>query len=267
VTVGPVDPLALRVAARSESKSLGRLWRLVRSCLALVWSSGRRLLIALVAVQVLSAAALAAQVLTVQRVLSAILGADDERVMDQVLVPVIVLAALSAVAAVAGQGQLSRLLGESVARTMWAKVLGVATGVGLRYFESPEFYNRLQRVQTSAVLRPYQVTQGLLGMAGALAASIGLGLTLFAISPLLLPLVVVAGIPLLVTSPDSSSTSPSGRRPPCACVATSRCSRPDATRPRRSGPSASPAGWPGASTGCTPPTCATCAPTCCAGGC
>jgi ATP-binding cassette subfamily B protein len=206
VTVGPVDPLALRVAARSESKSLGRLGRLVRSCLALVWSSGRRLLLALVAVQVLSAAALAAQVLTVQRVLSAILGAGDEHVMDQVLVPVVVLATLSAVAAVAGavQGQLSRLLGESVARTMWAKVLGVATGVRLRYFESPEFYNRLQRVQTSAVLRPYQVTQGLLGMAGALAAGVGLGITLFAISPLLLPLVVVAGIPLLVTSSRES---------------------------------------------------------------
>jgi ATP-binding cassette subfamily B protein len=206
VTAEPVDPVALRVAARSESKSVGRLWRLVRGCLALVWASGRRLLVALVVVQVLSAAALAAQVITVQRVLSAILGAEDEHVMDKVLVPVIVLAALSAVAAVAGavQGQLSRLLGESVARTMWARVLGVATGVGLRYFESPEFYNRLQRVQTSAVLRPYQVTQGLLGMAGALAASIGLGLTLFAISPLLLPLVVVAGVPLLVTSSRES---------------------------------------------------------------
>jgi ATP-binding cassette subfamily B protein len=87
---------------------------------------------------------------------------------------------------------------------MWAKVLAVATGVGLRYFESPEFYNRLNRVQTNAVVRPYQVTQGLLSMAGALAASLGLGLTLFAISPVLLPLVVIAGVPLLVTSSRES---------------------------------------------------------------
>ena len=167
VGVEPADPLALRLAARSERKSLGRLWRLVRSSLALVWSSGRRLLIALVAVQLLTAVALAAQVIAVQRVLSAILDAQGDDVMDAALVPVVALAALSAVTAVASavQGQLQRLLGESVARTMWGKVLGVATGVGLRYFESPEFYNRLNRVQTNAVVRPYQVTQGLLSMA------------------------------------------------------------------------------------------------------
>ena len=56
---------------------------------------------------------------------------------------------------------------------MWGKVLGVATGVGLRYFESPDFYNRLNRVQTSAMLRPHQVTQGLLTMGSALAACPG----------------------------------------------------------------------------------------------
>ena len=204
--VDTVDPLALRVAARSESKSLGRLRRLVGSSLSLVWSSGRRLLLALVAVQLLSAVALAAQVITVERVLSGMLTTVQGHVMDEVLLPVLVLALLSAVAAVAGavQGQLQRLLGESVGRRMWGQVLEVATGVGLRYFESPEFYNRLQRVQTSAVVRPYQVTQGLLAMGGALAASIGLGITLFAISPVLLPLVVVAGVPLLVTSSRES---------------------------------------------------------------
>jgi ATP-binding cassette subfamily B protein len=200
--IEPTDPLALRVAARSGSRSLGRLGKLVRSSLSLVWLSSRRVLVALVVVQVLAAVALAAQVLTVERVLSGILDTQSDQVLDAVLVPVLVLAALSALAAVAGsvQGQLQRLLGESVARTMWGKVLGVATGVGLRYFESPEFYNRLNRVQTNAVVRPYQVTQGLLSMGSALAASLGLGITLFAISPLLLPLVAVAGVPLLLTT-------------------------------------------------------------------
>jgi ATP-binding cassette subfamily B protein len=203
--VDPLDPLALRAAARSERKSLGRLRTLVGSSLTLVWSSGRRALLALVAVQLVAAAAMAGQVLAVERVLSGILAAQADpgaEVMDKVLAPVVALAALSALAAAAGaiQVQLQRLLGESVGRTMWGKVLSVATGVGLRYFESSEFYNRLNRVQTSAVVRPYQVTQGLLSMASALAASIGLGITLYLISPLLLPLVVVAGIPLLITS-------------------------------------------------------------------
>ena len=91
----------------------------MRSSLALVWSSGKRLLSALVAVQVLSALALAAQVLTIQQVIGAILDAQDgsgkgDQVMGAVLLPVILLASLSAVAAVAMaiQGQLQRLLGE-----------------------------------------------------------------------------------------------------------------------------------------------------------
>lgn len=40
MTSDPLDPLALRAAARSERKSLARLSRLVRSSLALVWSAG-----------------------------------------------------------------------------------------------------------------------------------------------------------------------------------------------------------------------------------
>ena len=63
---------------------------------------------------------------------------------------------------------------ETVARAMWRRVLGVATRVSLDNFESPEFYNRLSRVQTNAMSRPNQVTQGLLTMAGAMAAY-GLG--------------------------------------------------------------------------------------------
>ena len=70
------------------------------------------------------------------------------------------------------------MLGELVARTVWGRVLRVATGVNLLHFESPEFYDHLERVQTHAVGRPYQVTQGLLSIAGSAVASLGLGLAL-----------------------------------------------------------------------------------------
>lgn len=197
-----VDSMALRVAARSERKSLGRLSRLVRASLALVWSAGRGLFIALIALQLIAAGALAAQVLAIQAVLDAILAAQASATIDAVVWPVLALAGLSALSTItaAVQGQIQRLLGEAVARAMWQRVLGVATGVGLRHFESAEFYNRLNRVQTNAMSRPNQVTQGLLTMAGALAASIGVGLALVSVSPLLLPLVVVGGLPILLTS-------------------------------------------------------------------
>ncbi|MCC2593747.1 ABC transporter ATP-binding protein/permease [Tessaracoccus sp. OS52] len=194
-----VDVVSLRVAARAERKSVGRLSRLVRASLGLVWASGRPLFLALVALQLVAAAALAGQVLAVQSVLDAIL---TDAAVASVVGPVLALAGLTALSMITSgtQGQVQRLLGEKVARSMWHRVLGVATGVGLRHFESPEFYNRLNRVQTNAMTRPYQVTQGLLGMAGALAASLGVGIALVSVSPLLLPLVVVGGIPILITS-------------------------------------------------------------------
>ena len=40
---------------------------------------------------------------------------------------------------------------QMVARTMWRRVLRVATGVDLRHFESPEFYDHLDRVQDYVV--------------------------------------------------------------------------------------------------------------------
>lgn len=194
-----VNSISLRVAARSGQKSLGRLSSLVSASLRLVWASGRRMFILLVVLQIVAALALAGQVLAVQAVLESVLGATDA---SAIVGPVLVLAGLTAVSMIAAgtQSQVQRLLGETVARAMWQQVFDVATGVGLRHFESPDFYNRLTRVQTNAMVRPYQVTQGLLGMAGALAASLGVGLALVSVSPLLLPLVVVGGLPILLTS-------------------------------------------------------------------
>lgn len=202
VGTDPLDPVALRVAARSQRKSLGRLNRLVRSSLALVWTAGPRPFTALVVLQVVSAAALGLQVLAVREVLAAVLAADRGADLDGAVGPVLVLAGLTALTAATGalQVQLQRVLGEMVARTMWSRVLRVATGVDLRHFESPEFYDHLNRVQTNAVTRPYQVTQGLLSMAGASVASLGLGLALASVSPILLALVLIGGIPLLLTS-------------------------------------------------------------------
>lgn len=198
-----VDSVALRVQARAQRKSVGRLTQLIRRSIALVWASGRSLFLGLVALQIIVAAALAGQVLAVQLVLDAILEVPDGGgAGGQIVGPILLLAGLTAVTSITGavQGHLQRLLGEAVTRRMWADVLDVATEVSLRHFESPQFYNRLNRVQTNALVRPYQVTQGLLTMAGALAASVGVGAALATISPVLLPLLLLGGIPVLLTS-------------------------------------------------------------------
>jgi ATP-binding cassette subfamily B protein len=116
--------------------------------------------------------------------------------------PVLLLAGATALTAVIAsvQAGLGRYAGELVAAVMWQRVLHVATRVDLRKFESARFYDRLQRVQASALTRPYQITYGLVGTIGAVVASIGLLVAIMLVQPALLPLLLIAGVPVLITS-------------------------------------------------------------------
>lgn len=151
--------------------------------------------------QIVNAVILALQVLSVQWVLDGILSVETGGARA-VIAPVLILAGLTAASAVVGsvQNSLGRFVGESVSRRMWGEILDVSTRVGLVSYEDPGFFDHLERVRGSALTRPLQVTNGLIGCVGALAAGIGLGATLFGFSPLLLPLLLVGAIPLLFTS-------------------------------------------------------------------
>lgn len=201
-----VDPLDLRVESRSQRKSLGRFWHLVIGSTRMVWAAGRAIFLCLVALQIVAAVTLALQVVVVERLLNAILGLGTGGMAIALVVPVVLLAALTAANALIGmlRSNLGRYLGEAVARRTWAHVLDASTGVSLRYFESPMFYDRLQRVQASAPTRPFQVTQALLNVLGGLAASLGIGAVLVGIHPLLLPLLLLSGAPLLITNRHES---------------------------------------------------------------
>lgn len=186
---------------RPRSRSAGRLAHLIGFSTRLVWTSARVPFLCLTGLQVLGAALAAAQVLTVQWLLAAILAVESTGVRP-VITPVATMALLTAVVAVAGslQGSLSRFVGESVGRTMWQSVLDVSTGVGLRQYEDPSFFDRLERVRSNAISRPFQVTSGIVTVVGALATGVGLGITLAALNPWLLPLLVLGGVPLMLTS-------------------------------------------------------------------
>ncbi|WEG09167.1 ABC transporter ATP-binding protein [Microbacterium horticulturae] len=187
----------------TTSKSLGRLWRLVRFSLSLVWSAARAPFIWLITLQLFGAGLLAAQVLSVQWVLNGILALGTPAAsIPQLVAGVAALALLTAGSAVIGSVQsfLSRYVGESVARAMWQRLLDVSTGVGLKQFESPEFFDRLERVRTSALTQPFQVTNGVIAVIGATVTGIALAVTLATFNPLLLPLLLLSGIPIIFTS-------------------------------------------------------------------
>ena len=196
-----VDPLDTLVEARRRPKRLRRLPRLIGRSIRLVWRAGAGLFAVSTTIQLLNGLLLAAQVLLVGMVLDAILGvqqASDS--WNAVVLPVAGLALAMSLTTVAGavQGQFQRLLGELVIRNTWSSVLDVSTSVPLIEYEEPDFYDRLQRVQTNSVTQPFAMTQGLIAIVGGLAGLAGLVASVFVLSPLVLPLLMAAGLPLYV---------------------------------------------------------------------
>jgi len=205
--VSEIDPMDLATPAQDQRKSVGRLTRLMARSLSMVWQSAHRPFVALVGLQILNAIALVFQVIAIELALAAVLNIPASGGVSWSLVkPVLLLAGVTALTAVIASVQvgLGRYAGELVAAVMWQRVLHVATRVDLRKFESARFYDRLQRVQASALTRPYQITYGLVATLGGAAASIGLLVAIMLIHPALLPLLLIGGVPVLITSRQQS---------------------------------------------------------------
>jgi len=193
----------LATPAQDQRKSVGRLTRLVARSLSMVWQSARKPFVALIGLQILNAIALIFQVIAIELALKAVLSVTNSAGVSWSLVqPVLLLAGVTALTAVVASIQIGigRFAGELVAAVMWQRVLHVVTRVDLRKFESTRFYDRLQRVQASALTRPYQITYGLVATIGAAIASIGLVVAIVLIYPALLPLLLIGGVPMLITS-------------------------------------------------------------------
>jgi len=202
-TVSEIDPMDLATPAQDQRKSAGRLTRLMARSLSMVWQSARTPFLALIGLQLLNAIALVLQIVAVQLALTALLDITGSTAgLWRLVQPVLLLAGLTAVTAVIASAQagLGRYAGELVVAVMWKRVLRVATRVDLRKFESARFYDRLQRVQANALTRPYQITSGLVATMGAAAAGAGLVVAIALVHPTLLPLLLVGGVPLLLTS-------------------------------------------------------------------
>ena len=174
---------------------------LVRSAVALVWGAGRARTLLSFAVQVASSLLLLAQVLLVKRVLDVALAAGSGSAAGAV-VPVVLLAGVSAVGTVlATVGELQlRVLGELVTREVWRRVLAVSCRVSLRTYEEPGFYDQAQRVQTSAANQTQIVVQALTLLVGGVLGALAGTVAVLRLAPVLLPVLLLSGVPLYVTS-------------------------------------------------------------------
>lgn len=96
------------------------------------------------------------------------------------------------------QTQQNRLLGERVSQRVWDRLLGRTSREPLVGYESSGFATALEGVQQNAVMRPFLVTTGLLGLTGGLLGVVAMSAALVGIEPLLVPVLLAAGLPAVL---------------------------------------------------------------------
>lgn len=202
-----IDPLTLHLEAAQRQRSPRKLPRVVAGALRLTWQASRQGFVIAATLQLVGALSIILLVVVGQLALTAILGAGSGSTDTGDLVPVVVLLAVVTAAGSAAttlQVQQQRLLSEEVSVGAWRRLLDVTGRVELELYESPRFYDQLQRVQANAITRPMTVTTSVFGLIGSGAGTVGLLVVLLAIDPLLVPVLALAGIPTVLLSRRAS---------------------------------------------------------------
>jgi ATP-binding cassette, subfamily B, bacterial len=104
------------------------------------------------------------------------------------------------------QAQQHRLLGERVSQRVWDRLLDATARVDLLAYESSGFGTALERVQQHALTRPFAVTTAVLSLSGGLLGVVTLSAALVGVEPLLVPILLAAGLPAVLLSRWASRT-------------------------------------------------------------
>lgn len=181
---------------------------LLAAAVALVWTSSRRGFLSAAVLQIIGALSALGVVVVGKIALDAMVdaGSPDGPSVGTLLPAIVMLALVTALstASTTLQTQQQRLLGEHVSQTVWRRLLDVTGRVRLESFESPRFFDQLQRVQNNAASRPLTVATSLLGLIGGAVGIVGLVIAVASIEPLLVPFLVLAGLPALLLSRRAS---------------------------------------------------------------
>jgi ATP-binding cassette subfamily B protein len=190
-------PLTITELAEPPPVHLRRLPALVAGAVRMAWAAAPRELLLMFGLQAVGGLGLIAPILAGRNLLAQVVETGG---LEGALLPgalVLLLLGATNLAGVIAAGR-DDILSELLNRYATRRVLASAGQVELEEFERPAFHNRLERATTSATLRPYQLAQGLGGLAQALLGAVGVAVALAAIEPLLLPVTVVAAVPLWI---------------------------------------------------------------------
>jgi ATP-binding cassette, subfamily B, bacterial len=182
-------------------RSLRRLPRLCREAVQLVWAAGRRELLVVLVIKAVNGVGLAAILLLGKGVLDGVIsagrsGAGAGTVLPRLLLLTVVMAGLGFLSAIGREHR--EILAELTSRHAQSQIIDVACAVELEAYDTPAFHNRLVRAAGGGQFRPWQIVEGLTGLAGALVGIAGITLALLALQPWLVPLVLAAAVPLLI---------------------------------------------------------------------
>jgi ATP-binding cassette, subfamily B, bacterial len=169
----------------------------IRLAISLVYSSGRRQLLFIIAATILTSATIAGQLLVGRTLLN--LLADGSKVDASDLAPSLaVLGALLMLSAVAQTitTELRTPLSEKVFRGTMDEILDVSTEVELEAYEGSEFHDRLQRATLAASGQSAAVVFGLVTLMSTLVIAIGVVAVLVSVAPVLVPFAVLGYIPI-----------------------------------------------------------------------
>jgi ATP-binding cassette subfamily B protein len=184
-----------------------RLPNVTLAAFRLVAASSRRELIVTTALQFVMGAALGLQLLVGRKVLQGLIEISHNQAQATDLIPEFAALAGTAIfigACAALTQHQQKLLTELVGQHTLANILGTASSVDLEAFEDPLFYDQLQRARTSGSSRPIQMVTSVTTLLTALLTSAGIAVALITIEPLLLPLALLAAVPLLIATLHNS---------------------------------------------------------------
>ena len=176
-----------------------------RMAVRLVARAARRELALTLVLTVLGGVFTATELLVGRHLVNQLVGAEDSAHQTNArdLLPwLIALGVLLVGTALvnAAVSELRFLLNELVHQRAIDEVLEVSVAAELESFDDPAFHDQIQRARENAEQYAWEVVWGLVTLMTTLLAAVAIGAVLLAVAPLLLPVAVVAYIPIAYVS-------------------------------------------------------------------
>ena len=175
--------------------------RTIRLAVRLVWSAAPRETLLTLVLTVVGALLTGAELLIGRELVNLLVDGNDVDAAD--LLPWLVLLGVSLVATSlvnASTAELRILLSELVQRRAVDQLLEVSTAVELEAFEDPGFHDRIRLAREHADTYAWQVVWGLVTFMTTAFSGAVIILVLLGVAPLLVPIALVAFIPIAVVN-------------------------------------------------------------------